>query len=135
MADVPPRARRRIDADRVVWLTTITDRDIPAPNPVWYVPDGDAIVVFTAPTSHKVRNLEQRPQVALHFNTDPAGSDVVVITGQVEITHGEAPSRFPGYLAKYGPELSERLGWTVEELDRGFSTQLRIMPTRVRLFP
>jgi hypothetical protein len=52
-------------------LTTITDRGVPAPNPVWFVPDGDDLVVFSSPHARKVRNIEQRPTVTVHFNSDP----------------------------------------------------------------
>jgi hypothetical protein len=39
--EIPKEAQRRIDEDRVVWLTTVTDSGVPAPNPVWFVPDGE----------------------------------------------------------------------------------------------
>jgi PPOX class probable F420-dependent enzyme len=58
--DMPTEAQRRITQDNVAWLTTITDRGAPAPNPVWFVPDGDDLVVFSNPQARKVRNIEQR---------------------------------------------------------------------------
>lgn len=67
---IPPEAERRIAADHVVWLTAVTDRDAPAPNPVWFVSDGEDLVVFSAPTSRKVRNISRRPLVTAHFNSD-----------------------------------------------------------------
>ena len=42
--ELPNEAQRRISQDKVAWLTTITDRGGPAPNPVWFVPDGDDLV-------------------------------------------------------------------------------------------
>src|SRR5918994_3530436 len=79
--DMPQEAERRIAHDRVAWLTTITDRGAPAPNPVWFVPESDDLVIFSAPQARKVSNIEQGPAVTLHFNSDPDGGDVVVITG------------------------------------------------------
>jgi PPOX class probable F420-dependent enzyme len=71
LMDMPNEAQRRISQDKIVWLTTITDRGVPAPNPVWFVADGDDLVVFSTPQARKVRNIEQRPTVTLHFNSDP----------------------------------------------------------------
>ncbi len=130
---IPAEARRRIEQDRVVWLTTVTDRGIPAPNPVWFVPDGDDLVVFSEPGSRKVHNIEQRPMVSLHFNSDAAGSDVVVITGHAELAHQQPPSRFPGYLDRYHADIVGPLDMTVDEIDEAYDTRIRIRPTGVRL--
>ncbi|WP_354577950.1 pyridoxamine 5'-phosphate oxidase family protein [Rhodococcus sp. PvR044] len=67
---MPPEARRHIAEDHIAWLTTVTDSGAPAPNPVWFVPDGDDLVVFSAPGSRKVHNIAERPTVTLNFNSD-----------------------------------------------------------------
>lgn len=131
--DMPNEAQHRVAQDNVVWLTTVTDRGIPAPNPVWFVPDGDDLVVFSAPDARKVRNIEQRPGVTLHFNSDPDGGDVVIITGEAAIAHGRRPSALGAYLDKYETTITGALGTTVDEIDRTYDTEIRIRPTRVRL--
>jgi PPOX class probable F420-dependent enzyme len=131
--EIPKEAQRRIAEDRVVWLTTVTDRGVPAPNPVWFVPDGEDLVVFTSPTSRRVHNLTQRPVASLHFNSDAQGGEVVVITADVEITPGQRPSTFPGYLAKYEGDILGPLATTVEAIDETYNTQLRIHPRKIRL--
>jgi PPOX class probable F420-dependent enzyme len=131
--EIPKEARRRIAEDRVVWLTTVTDSGVPAPNPVWFVPDGEDLVVYTSPTSRRVHNLTKRPVASLHFNSDPHGGDVVVITADVEVTHRQRPSAFPGYLAKYEADILGPLATTVEAIDETYHTQLRLHPRRIRL--
>jgi PPOX class probable F420-dependent enzyme len=131
--EMPTAARRRITRDNVVWLTTITDRGAPAPNPVWFVPDGDDLVVFSSPHARKVRNIEQRPTVTLHFNSDPDGGDVVVITGEAVLAHGRRPSALRAYLDKYEASITGPLATTVDEIDRTYNTEIRIRPTGVRL--
>jgi PPOX class probable F420-dependent enzyme len=131
--DMPQEALRRISSDRVAWLTTITDRGAPAPNPVWFVPDGDDLVVFSSPQARKVSNIEQRPAVTLHFNSDPDGGDVVVITGMATVAQGERPSAIDAYLDKYEASITGPLGMTVDEIDQTYSTEIRIRPTHVRL--
>ena len=131
--EMPTAARRRITRDNVVWLTTITDRGAPAPNPVWFVPDGDDLVVFSSPHARKVRYIEQRPTVTLHFNSGPDGGDVVVITGEAVLAHGRRPSALRAYLDKYEASITGPLATTVDEIDRTYNTEIRIRPTRVRL--
>ncbi|MET0577415.1 MAG: pyridoxamine 5'-phosphate oxidase family protein, partial [Ilumatobacteraceae bacterium] len=79
--EIPEGARKRLEADEVVWLTTVTDAGAPAPYPVWFVVDGDDVVVFSQPSTRRVHNIAQRPVVSLHFNSDPHGGDVWIITG------------------------------------------------------
>lgn len=133
--ELSPDTRRRIAEDHVIWLTTITRRGVPAPNPVWFVADGDDLVVFSAPSSRKVANIERSPMVTAHFNCDRTGGDVVILTGPAELTHGHSPSRFPGFLDKYHDDIVGPLGTTVEEIDRTYDTQIRIRPTGERLTP
>jgi PPOX class probable F420-dependent enzyme len=131
--EIPKDAQRRIAEDRVVWLSTVTDGGVPAPNPVWFVADGEDLVVFTSPSSRRVHNLTARPVASVHFNSDPHGGDVVVLTVDVEITHGQKPSAFPGYLAKYEADILGPLATTVEAIDETYDTRLRLTPRAIRL--
>ena len=99
--EIPEGARKRLEGDAVVWLTTVTDAGAPAPYPVWFVVDGDDIVVFSEPSTRRVQNIDQRPLVSLHFNSDPHGGDVWVLTGRATTTPDVAPSSAPGYVDKY----------------------------------
>jgi PPOX class probable F420-dependent enzyme len=130
--EMPPEAKRRIAEDHVGWLTTVTDSGAPAPNPVWFVADGDDLVVFTAPGSRKVHNIAQRPAVTIHFNSDSEGGDVVIIAGTATLSHGRPPSTLRAYLDKYESSITGPLGMTVEEIDETYDTEVRIRPTRVR---
>jgi len=123
--------QNRLATDLVVWLTTITDEGAPAPYPVWFVADGDDIVVFSEPTARRVHNIGQRPMVSLNFNCDPYGSDVWVLTGRATTTAGVAPSGAPGYIDKYGESIDRDLQTTVEAIDATYNTEIRITPTRV----
>jgi PPOX class probable F420-dependent enzyme len=131
--DLPAEARKRIETDEIAWLTTVTDSGAPAPNPVWFVPDGEDLLVFAQPGSGKARNIAARPRVTLHFETrDPAGSDVIVIHGSATLEHGVKGSVQPGYLAKYAAVMPQ-IEFTVEDLDNDYDTCIRITPSRVRV--
>jgi PPOX class probable F420-dependent enzyme len=131
--ELPPDAVRRIEQDQVVWFTTVSDRGVPAPNPVWFVRDGDDVVVYSKPSSRRVHNIAQRPDVTLHFNSDAGGGDVVVITGRAELAPGRKPSAQPGYLEKYEASITGELGTTVADIDATYDTEIRVRPTKVRL--
>jgi PPOX class probable F420-dependent enzyme len=133
--DMPPEATRRIAEDEVAWLTTVTDGGAPAPNPVWFVPDGDTLVVYSEPGSRKVHNIMSRPLVCLHFNSDAGGGDIVIINGRAELAHKQPPSALAGFTEKYAGAITDVLHTTVEDIDATYHTQIRIHPTKVRLTP
>jgi PPOX class probable F420-dependent enzyme len=133
--ELPPEAVRRIEQDQIVWFTSVSDSGVPAPNPVWFVRDGDDLVVYSEPTSRRVHNIGQRPDVTLHFNSDPGGGDVVVITGRAQATPRSKPSARPAYLEKYQASITDELHTTVDEIDATYDTEIRVRPTRVRLTP
>jgi PPOX class probable F420-dependent enzyme len=131
--DFPPDAQRRLAEEHIVWLTTVTDSGVPAPNPVWFASDGDDLVVFSDPTSRKVGNIEQRPAVTLHFNCSPEGDDVVVISGTATVTYDRPLSSLAAYVDKYMASITGPLATTTDELDKTYNAEIRIRPTRVRL--
>lgn len=130
--DIPEGALRHIAGDHVAWFTTVTDSGAPAPFPVWFVPDGEDILVFSQPTSRRVHNIAQRPQVSFHFNSDPHGTDVWIITAIASARHGVRPSEAPGYVDKYGESIVRELNTTVEQIDATYNTEIRLRPIRVR---
>ena len=133
--ELPADVQRRVDSDHVAWLTTVTDSGAPSPNPVWFVQDGDDIVVFSAPDAHKARNIPKRPVVTLHFNSDPEGGDIGVITGTATATPSVRPSANAAYVAKYGTAIRDELQSDLDAFDGTYSTELRIRPTKVRGTP
>lgn len=132
---LPPSAQQRIDSESVVWLTTITDSGAPAPNPIWFILDGQDLVVFSSAVSRRVHNIRIRPKVAMHFNSDPGGNEIVIINGEASLPAGRKPSEVPAFVAKYRPSIEGPLGMTLAEFDTVYDTEIRIHPNRVRLTP
>lgn len=133
--ELPPEAEQRVAQDGVAWLTTITDTGAPAPNPVWFVSDGGKLVVFAEPASRKVHNIQQRPRVCLHFNSDPGGSDIVIINGFAEVILDQVPTDHDAYIQKYMSHISDILEMGMETFDATYAALIRIDPSRVRLTP
>jgi PPOX class probable F420-dependent enzyme len=124
--------RTRLEQEKVVWLTTVTESGVPAPNPVWFLVDGDDIVIHSEPTSRKVGNIERQPEVTVHSNSDRDGGDFYVLTGTATVRHGHAPSKVDGFLDKYHEDIVGPLAMTVEAIDDQYDTEIRVRVRSVR---
>lgn len=129
-----PAVIERLDADRVGWLTTVTDGGAPSPTPVWFVRDGDTIVTYCEPAARKAANVRARPAVTFHLNSDADGQDVLVVHAGAVAEDDRRPSEQPGHLDEYRDGLAI-WGLTADEFDAGTTTRLRLVPTRVWLGP
>src|SRR5215467_4885970 len=74
-------AKRRLNEEKVIWLTTVDSRNAPQPRPVWFHWDGETLLIFSEPNKAKLRHVERNSRVALNFNTGEDGGDVVVLLG------------------------------------------------------
>jgi PPOX class probable F420-dependent enzyme len=128
--ELPPAALRHIEHDLVAWLTTVDKSGTPVPTPVWFIPEGEDLVVFSQPGSKKIANIGRHPRVTLHFNCDADGYDLAVLTGDATVEPDQRPSEQPGYVDKYRESL-RRLDAKPEQFDGAYSVKLRIRPVRV----
>ena len=128
------RVRRRLRDDPVAWLTTVGADGTPQPNPIWFLWDGDSLLVYNLPTANRLRHVRERPRVALNLDSDGRGGDIVVVLGRAELSEGEPPAHeVPAYVAKYGARMTAVSG-SPEEFSRTYSVPMRIHPTKVRGF-
>jgi PPOX class probable F420-dependent enzyme len=124
---------QRLRQEQVVWLTTVRADGTPMPTPVWFLWDGETILIYTLHDSLKLRNLAANPRATLNFNSDPGGDDVVVLTGKITIDVGDVlPENNAAYLEKYRQGLLD-IGLTPEKFAQAYSTALRFHPERVRV--
>ena len=89
------------------------------------------MIIFTTPGSRKVHNLQRRPLLSLHFNSDEHGGDFAIIDGTAELTFDQVPSANLLYIEKYAEAIAE-LPMTVEAFDASYSTLVRVRPHKVR---
>lgn len=128
------RVARRLADEQVIWLTTVGVSGTPQPNPVWFLWDGETFLIYTQPTSHKVRNIRRNPRVALHFDSGEGGEDIVVFTGTAVLDES-APlaHQNPAYLEKYRSGISD-IQMTPESMGMSYSVAIRVKPDKERGF-
>ena len=131
-SDLGGRLRRRLEQDRVAWLTTIGADGTPQPNPVWFIVEGDELLVWNAVRAHRLDHIRSRPRVALNFNSTRTGGDILVITGEARFDESAPlPHEVPAYVDKYGAEMKSISG-SLEAFSKAYPHLLRIRPDRVR---
>ncbi len=126
------RVEQRLRGEEVIWLTTVTGRGEPKPSPVWFLWDGETMLIYSQPGTPKVRNIAAHPAVALNFNTDEHGGDVVSFDATAEIVSDAPPAdQHTAYLEKYREGIA-RIGSTPESMAQSYSTAIRVRLTKLR---
>jgi PPOX class probable F420-dependent enzyme len=126
------RVARHLTDDVVAWLTLVDASGTPQPAPIWFLWDGSSILLYSQGGAKRLAHLRANPRVAMHFDGNGTGGDIVVLTGEAEIAPDEPPvPQNPEYLAKYGDRITA--GWqTAENFASTYSVPLRIRPDRLR---
>lgn len=129
------RAARRLDEDGIIWLTTVRPDGRPEPSAVWFYWDGETVLIYSQPNTLKLRNIAANPQVALSFNTDRRGENMVVLSGTAEVV-GDAPlaTAVPAMMEKYQEGLVHMSDPTGESFAKEYSVAVRVTPTKLRGF-
>ena len=123
--------RVRLETADVGWITTVNGAGQPQASPVWFVWDGGAIHIATRPGAPKIRNVQTNPLVAFHVDGAGPGDVVVSIEGRAE--ECDRLEVADAYATKYAGGI-DRLGITPGEYFEDFSSALRIVPDRWRVF-
>lgn len=126
------RVQKRLQEEEVIWLTTVDAGGTPQPRPVWFFWDGESFLIYSQLDTAKVRHIKDNPRVALHFDTDGEGGDIVVFVGTARIADDAPPGdEHPGYLAKYTAGIAD-LGSSPAEFARDYAVPIMITPDKVR---
>jgi PPOX class probable F420-dependent enzyme len=130
--DFGKRVERRLRDEQIIWLTTVRRDGTPQPSPVWFLWDGESVLMYSRPNQQKQRNIERNAKVSLHFDGDGHGGNIVVITGTAEIVADAPPATgVPEYVAKYAEPIKQ-IGMDDAAFAQAYSVAIRITPTDVR---
>jgi PPOX class probable F420-dependent enzyme len=126
------RVARRLEEEYTVWLTTVDASGTPQPRPVWYLWDDESFLIYSRPHTHKLDHIQRNPHVALHFDSNGRGGDIVVFAGEARVADDMPPAdQVPDYIDKYRLGL-ERLDMTPEGFARSYAVPIRVTPTKLR---
>lgn len=122
----------RLRDDLIVWLATVRPDGRPHLAAVWFLWDGETILIFSRP-NQKMRNLRANANVALSLDGTDTGEDVVTIEGIAELPpRGSVTVEMAPYAEKYAAKLRE-MGWTPHSMAQSYTEPIRITPTAFRV--
>jgi PPOX class probable F420-dependent enzyme len=123
----------RLRREKVAWLTTVRRDDQPQSSPVWLLYIDGEIVVYSKPTTQKVRNVRANAKVAVHLRDVDDGSDIVSIEGTAAIDESYPPAAaIPAYLTKYRAMIAD-INMDPDSFAKSYSVPIRIRPTKIRV--
>ena len=125
--------RSRLESEPCMWMTTVKPNGQPQTSLVWFLVDGDDIVMYSLADSPRPANVESNPAVALNLDSNGRGGGVVTMEGSACIDESIPPVPANArYLEKYGGNI-ERGSWkTPEVFAAKYSVPIRIEIDRVR---
>jgi PPOX class probable F420-dependent enzyme len=127
-----PLGRELLEAPLVASLATLEPGGSVHVVPIWYLWDGDAVLMATSSTSRKVRNLERDARATVMIHDSPGGVDVrgVSLAGRVEIQRGDdAAAAVHAVHLRYVTERGLALR-AVREFLAGDDVILRFLPEK-----
>jgi PPOX class probable F420-dependent enzyme len=133
-SELGARAERRLRSERTIWLATVAPDGAPSVRPVWFVWDGESFLVFSQPTSAKVRHIVANPKVCLHLDPDAWGENVVIVSGEARVAPDHPPAdQTVAYVEKYAWGF-ERLGVSASDYASDYSTPILIAFKHLRTY-
>lgn len=132
MFDTRPKAAHELDQELVGWLTTVTPTGQPQSSLVWFLRDGDDLLIYSQARARKLANIAGNPKVAFTHRSDPDGDEMLTIEATTTIDRSPTPAHeVPAYLAKYDGAIA-RLGWTPEQFANEYPVLIRLTIHRIR---
>jgi PPOX class probable F420-dependent enzyme len=127
-------AAGRLQAEPIIWLTTVAASGQPQSTPVWFLWEAGEFLIYGAAKGPKTRNIESNPRVSLHLEGNGRGGANVIFEGTARIDlAGPRADAVPTYLEKYR-EFIDSFGWTPESFADDYPHVLRVTPTRARIW-
>ena len=122
---------RRLQAEPIIWLSSVRPDGRPHLVPVWFVWDGESVTIFSQPNNQKIRNIRANQNVFLALEAANEGEDVAILEGTAEFITMDATAPIqPAYMGKYQESITE-MGWTPESMMASYSQPIRVTPTKL----
>lgn len=132
-SELGAKVTRRVEEQTLAWLTTVASDGTPQPNPVWFLRDGDAFLIFSKPGQAKLANIARHPRVSLNLEATEDQEQITVFTGSAEVAG--AASVGQDLLDRYAARYADRLpgiGMTREQYEAAYTVVIRFTPDKLR---
>ena len=127
-------AAGRLQAEPIIWLTSVAGSDQPQSTPVWFLWEAGEFLVYGAATGPKIRNIESNPHVSMHLEGNGRGGANVIFECRARIDPAGPPAdAVPAYIEKYR-EFIDSFGWTPRSFSDDYPHVIRAVPTRARIW-
>ncbi len=125
------RARRRLEEEVVAWLTTVSPKGTPQPSPIWFLWDGESILIYSKAGTPRTRNLAANETSSFNFDGNGTGGDIMVFEGRAEVSDDPPSTENAAYQTKYLDRIVN-MGMTPESFAEGYPVPIRFYPRRLR---
>jgi PPOX class probable F420-dependent enzyme len=125
---------RRLRDERLIWLTTVDAKGMPQPTPVWFLWDeaSSTFLIYSRADAKRLAHLQQNPRVALNFDGNGTGGNIIVIIGHATVSSDDpSADQLPAYVEKYRDFIARSYS-TPERFASIYSVALRIRPVAIR---
>ena len=120
----------RLRKENILWLASVRPDGRPHLVPVWFLWEGETILIFSKPENQKIRNLRQNPAVTVSLDSADHGDDITVLEGVAAvIDEPDVTTVLPAYASKYAGLLAD-MRMTAESMAKEYSQAIRITITR-----
>lgn len=123
-----------LDRALVGFLTTVDPSGQPQTSTVWFLREGDDLIVYNLPETRRLFNISGNDRVAFTLRADRHGNGSVTLEGRAFVDP-DLPrlDHHQTYLDKYREAIAS-IGYTPERLGDEYRAGLRVRVTRVRSF-
>jgi PPOX class probable F420-dependent enzyme len=127
------RVAERLQEEQVIWLTTTGTDGTPQPRPVWFLWNGEDLLIYSQSNTAKLRHMAGQGRVALNFNSTFAGHDIGVMIGEASLVSEVPAAEIERYLNKYAQAIPE-INYTRENFLEEYPVAIRVAPQTLRGF-
>jgi PPOX class probable F420-dependent enzyme len=125
------KERFRLEQESILWVTTVRKDGQPQTHPVWFVLDGDEILVWSI-NGKRIENLATNDKVSAHVSDDGRGSKVLTIEATAKVDESRGPAqKHAKYVDRYQGFIDE-YEWTWDFFDATYNVPVVITPTKVQ---
>jgi PPOX class probable F420-dependent enzyme len=127
------RVRRRLEEEIVGWLTTVDADSAPRPSPIWFLWDGESMLIYSKDGTSRTKNLARNPACSFNFDGNGTGGDIVILEGEAVASKDPSSTEVPEYQEKYRDQIP-RIGMTPGTFAMAYPVPIRFYPERLRGF-